>query len=39
MECNELLQNVTGCRCLIHQILWNAEAETTGYYKMIYKMI
>ena len=39
MECNKLLQNVTECRCLIHEMLWNIEAETTQCYKMIYKLI
>ena len=28
MECNKLLQNVTECTCLIHEMLQNAEAET-----------
>ena len=32
-------QNITGCRCLIHEILRNAEAETMECYKMIYKLI
>ena len=39
MECNKLLQNVTECRCLIYEILRNAEAETTECYEMIYKLI
>ena len=33
------LQNVTECRCLIHEMLWNAEAETRECYEMIYKLI
>ena len=28
MECNKLSQFVTECRCLIHEIFKNAEAET-----------
>ena len=26
-----MLQNITECRCLIHEILRNTEAETTEY--------
>ena len=39
MECNKSLQNVTECGCLIHEILWNAEAEAIECYEMIYKLI
>ena len=24
------------CRCHIHEMLWNAEAKTTDFYKMVY---
>ena len=33
MECNNLLQNVTEYRCLIQEILQNAEAKTAECYK------
>ena len=38
MERNKLVQTVTECRCLIHEMLWNAEAEITEVYEMIYKL-
>ena len=34
-----MLHNITEFRCLIHQILWNTEAETMEGYEMIYKLI
>ena len=39
MECNQFLQNVTECTCLIHEMLRNAEAETTECYEMKHKLI
>ena len=35
MECNKLLQNVTQCKCLIHKMLRNGEAETAESYELI----
>ena len=37
MERNKLLQNVTKCRCLIHEMSRNAEAETTECYEMTHE--
>ena len=34
-----MLQSITEFSCLIQQMLWNTEAETTEYYEMIYKPI
>ena len=31
--------NGTECRCLIHEILPNAEAETTKFYEIVHKLI
>ena len=39
MKCNKLLQNVTKCRFLIHEILRNADAETMECCEMIYELI
>ena len=32
-------QNITECKCLIHGMLRNVEAETKSRCKMIYKLI
>ena len=37
-ECKKFLQNVTYCRCLIHEMLRNAEAETTEVYEVKHKL-
>ena len=39
MKCNKLLQNVTECRSLIHEMSRNTKAETTDCYEMIYKLV
>ena len=39
MECSKLLQNVMECRCLIHKMLRNAEAEARECSEMIYQLI
>ena len=35
----QVITNVTECRFLIHEMLWNAEAETMECYEMIHKLI
>ena len=34
-----MLKSIAEFSCFNHQVFWNAEAETTECYEMIYKLI